>query len=82
MSVVTMSGCKVCVVNPRTSKFGEYCRSECRNVGEAYSRGEYNERNRIADALEREAARREILRETYFARTFAEFAERLRKGEV
>ena len=40
------------------------------------------ERNRIADALEREAARREILRETYFARTFAEFAERLRKGEV
>lgn len=79
---VTMSGCKVCVVNPRTSKFGEYCRAECRNVGEAYARGEQNERNRIADAMDAEAednVRSLCDRPILWIRSFA---ERLRKGEV
>lgn len=72
---VTMSGCKVCVVNPRTSKFGEYCRAECRNVGEAYARGEQNERNRIADVLEREGKDLQLF-------AMLSFAARLRKGEL
>ena len=70
-----MSGCKVCVVNPRTSKFGEYCRAECRNVGEAYARGEQNERNRIADVLEREGKDLQLF-------AMLSFAARLRKGEL
>lgn len=76
---VTMSGCKVCVVNPRTSKFGEYCRAECRNVGEAYARGEQNERNRIADAVAQYAAES---MDGLAATSLTNFVERLRKGEV
>ncbi len=75
---VTMSGCKVCVVNPRTSKFGEYCRAECRNVGEAYARGEQNERNRIADALERDSMHWGLDSPSLLIG----WIERLRKGEV
>lgn len=47
--------------------------------------GRIEERNRIADALEKHADKRGMLRDvtsTYFARAWREFAERLRKGEV